>query len=146
MFAGQLYRRWAPMESSLPVLFQYLVNQLVSGNYKDLVLLRELITRMTGFEPFADLSDAQVNSLAGGKLLRNEVFYQTEIGHASNRVALVSLGNARGRLVTALRKSGLAAPLLVHIAIQRQACVGDNEAHLKSLGGLFDTVRPSLIL
>lgn len=140
MFAGQLYRRWSPMEGSIWIVFQYLVNQLVAGNYKDLVILRELITRMTGFEPFADLSDAQVNSLAGGKLLRGEVFYQTEISHASSRQALNSLANARSRLISSLRKSGLAMPLLINIAIQRQACVADNEAYLKSLGGLFDGV------
>lgn len=142
MFAGQLYSRWSRMEGSIWIVFQYLVNQLVAGNYKDLVILRELISRMTGFEPFADLADAQVNSLAGGKLLRSEVFYQTEISHASNRQNLNALASSRNRLVAAVRRSGLAMPLLVNIAVQRQACVSDTEPHLKSLGGLFDGVRP----
>lgn len=139
-FAGQLYRRWTPTAGSIWIVFQYLVNQLASGSSKDLVILRELITRMTGLEPFADLSDGQVMSLAGGKVLRSEVFRQTEISQASGRSAIGPLNNAKARLVAALQKSGLAIPLLVNIAIQRQACLADTEVHLKALSGLFDAV------
>lgn len=128
------------MSGSMWVIFQYLVNQLVSGNSKDLVILREFITRMSGLEPFADLSDAQVMSLAGGRVLRSEVFNQTDISQAGKRPQVVALQNAKIRLTHALRRSGLAMPLLVNIAIQRQACLSDTEAHLKSLGGLFDQV------
>lgn len=131
------------MQPSVWIVLQYLVNQLVAGNSKDLVILRELITRMTGIEPFADLSDAQVLSLAGGKVLRSEVFYQTDITQAAKRNQMISLQNAKGRLTTALQKSGLAVPLLVNIALQRQACTS-TDAHLKSLGALFDQVRPVL--
>ncbi|GAA5887200.1 hypothetical protein JCM5296_004560 [Sporobolomyces johnsonii] len=136
-FTGQLYRRWAPLQGSLWVVLQYLVNQLVSGNSKDLVVLRELIARMTAIEPFADLSDAQVLSLAGGKFLRSEVFQQTDIAQAGKRTQLQQVANARMRLSRALMEKGLAMPLLVNIALQRQACL-KTDAHLKSLGALFD--------
>lgn len=132
------------MSGSLWVILQYLVNQLVSGNVKDLIILREIITRMSALEPFADLSDAQVMSLAGGKVLRSEVFNQTDTSQASKRQALASLQSAKNRLTNTLQRSGLAMPLLINIAIQRQACVADAEAHLKSLGGLFDGVSPLL--
>lgn len=127
------------MQSSLWIVLQYLVNQLVSNNSKDLVVLRELIGRMTGIEPFADLSDAQVLSLAGGTFLRSEVFFQTEISQAGKKATLASLAAARDRLTLSLRTSKLAIPLLVNIAIQRQKCV-ETEAHLKSIGALFDQV------
>lgn len=143
-FTGQLYRRWAPMQSSLPVILQYLVNQLNSGNSKDLIVLREIISRMTAIEPFADLSDAQVLSLAGGRYLRNEVFQQTDIAQAGKRVQMTQLANARIRLQNSLfsgKDRSLAMPLLVNIALQRQACLKNTEAHLKSLGALFDQVR-----
>ena len=65
------------MQSSLPVLLQYLLNCLIAGESKVLIVLRDLIGRMTGVEPFADLSDAQVMSLAGGPTLRKEVYAQT---------------------------------------------------------------------
>lgn len=144
-FTGQLYRRWAPMAGSLPIILQYLVNQLVSGNSKDLIVLRELISRMTAIEPFADLSDAQVLSLAGGRHLRNEVFQQTEISQAGKRAQMTQLANARVRLQNSLlgdKEKSLAMPLLVNIALQRQACLKNTDAHLKSLGALFDQVRP----
>ncbi|GAA5910057.1 uncharacterized protein JCM6883_000540 [Sporobolomyces salmoneus] len=140
-FTGQLYRRWANMATSLPVILQYLVNQLVTGNSKDLIVLRELISRMTAIEPFADLSDAQVLSLAGGRYLRNEVFQQTEISQAGKRMQMSQLANARIRLQNSLfsqKDKSLAMPLLVNIALQRQACLKNTEAHLKSLGALFD--------
>lgn len=101
---------------------------------------------MTGLEPFADLSDGQVMSLAGGKILRSEVFNQTEVAQASGRSSVALVTSAKGRLVTALKRSGLAMPLLVNIAIQRQACLSDDEVHLKALGGLFDGVRLLFVL
>jgi THO complex subunit 2 len=131
------------MQPSLWLVLQYLVNQLVLGNSKDLVVLRELIIRMTAIEPFADLSDAQVLSLAGGKLLRSEVFQMTEVGMAGRRLQLEAQNRARDRLSEALVGKGLAMPLLVNIALQRQACL-KTDAHLKSLGALFDQVRSSL--
>ena len=139
-FAGQLYRRWASMAPSLWIVLQYLVNQLASGNSKDLVILRELISRMTGIEPFADLSDAQVLSLAGGRVLRSEVFYTTEITQATKRLQATMVVAAKDRLTLALKRSKLAMPLLVNIALQRKACTA-TEAHLKSLGALYDQVR-----
>ncbi|GEM11852.1 tho2 protein [Rhodotorula toruloides] len=136
-FTGHVYRRWIVMAPSLWVILQYLVNQLVSGNSKDLVVLRELIGRMTGFEPFADLSDAQVSSLAGGKYLRNEVFQKTDIAKASARGQQDGLVKAKNRLASSILDKGLAIPLAVNIALQRQACL-KTDAHLKSLSSLFD--------
>lgn len=128
------------MAPSIPVILQYLVNQLSAGNPKDLIILRELITRMTNIAPFADLMDTEVLKLAGGKLLRNEVFNQTDIGHLTKRNEKVSLGNAKARLAKALDTSGLAMPLLVSIAASRQQCPISTIAHLKSLGNLYDEV------
>lgn len=140
-FVGQLYRRWPAMSSSLWIVFQYLTNQLVAGNSKDLVILRELIAKMSGLEPFADLSESQVMSLGGGPLLRREVFMRTDIQNAgTKKAATLTLERATTRLTSSLRDSGLAIPILVNVAIQRQACVSDTETHLKSLGGLFDQV------
>ncbi|GAA5863246.1 hypothetical protein JCM3774_000827 [Rhodotorula dairenensis] len=136
-FTGHVYRRWVSMQPSLWVILQYLVNQLVSGNSKDLVVLRELISRMTAIEPFADLSDAQVASLAGGKYLRGEVFQKTEIAKMALRGQQDGLAKAKVRLASALLGKDLAVPLLVNIALQRQACL-KTDAHLKSLGALFD--------
>ncbi|KDE09261.1 hypothetical protein MVLG_00581 [Microbotryum lychnidis-dioicae p1A1 Lamole] len=137
-FIGHLYRRWLALEPSLAMILQYLVNQLVSGNSKDLIILREIISKMTGIEPFADLSDAQVFALAGGKVLRSEVFFQTEIGQAAKSKEMALTNNSRERLGKVLERTRLSMPLLVNIALQRQACVA-MDTHLKSLGALFDS-------
>ncbi|KAI5476268.1 Tho2 protein [Pseudohyphozyma bogoriensis] len=137
-FTGHIYRRWGHMRQSIKMVLQYLVNQLVAGNAKDLVVLREMVSRMTGIEPFADLSDPQVLSLAGGPHLRGQVFNQTVLSQVNNRLAQTSIQNAKDRLAASLKESSLHVPLLVSIAIQRQASIANTEAHLKSLGGLFD--------
>lgn len=98
---------------------------------------------MTAIEPFADLSDAQVASLAGGKYLRSEVFQKTEIAKMAMRGQQDGLAKAKARLASALLGKNLAIPLLVNIALQRQACL-KTDAHLKSLGALFDQVCPLL--
>jgi THO complex subunit 2 len=51
-------------------LLQYLVNTLKDNQSLDLLVLKELITRMTGKESLEDMSDAQVEAMAGGETLR----------------------------------------------------------------------------
>lgn len=139
-FAATFYRRWSAMEPSLPVLLQYILNCLIAGESKVLIVLRDLIGRMAALEPFADLSDAQVMSLAGGPALRKEVYSQTtQIDLTGKKVPTTkALVDAKRRLTDAFRQSQLAGPMLTHVAVQRQACVKDDVQHLKSLGTLFD--------
>lgn len=132
-FAGTLCKRW---NMDVSVILQYILNQLRSGNPKDLVVLRELITKMSNIEPVSDLSDSQVVALGGGKTLQSEALHPTT---ATPKKAATARSTARLKL--ALTDSGLTVPLLVAVALQRQECVfGDDEAPLKYLGNLFDSV------
>ena len=142
-FTGTLYRRYAMMDCS-PVL-QYIANQLKENNSKDLVIIRELILKMAGIEPLANLSDAQVAALTGGRLLRMEAMMVANASVATP--ARIQFRKSGSRLLQALTESRMAIPLLVLIAQQRQACihlVPSGEAHLKYLGNLFDTCQEVL--
>lgn len=133
-FAGTLCKRWN-MEVSY--ILQYILNQLRGGNSKDLVVLRELITKMAGIEPVSDLSDNQIVALGGGPTLQAEALHPTT---AVERKGVTKRSTLR--LKTALLENHLVGPLLVAVARARQECIlGLDDAPLKYLGNLFDQVR-----
>lgn len=121
-------------------ILQYILHQLLEGNPKDLIVLRELISKMTGVEPVSDLSDSQVIALGGGKTLQSEAINPTTTIEKKNATKRSSL-----RLKIALQDSSLAIPLLIAVAIQRQECIfSDEDAPLKYLGNLFDQCQQVL--
>ncbi|KDN40871.1 hypothetical protein K437DRAFT_258489 [Tilletiaria anomala UBC 951] len=137
-FAGALYKRYSLMDCG-PVL-QYIVNQLHENNANDLIVMRELILKLSGIEPLANPSDRQVEASAGGDALKREATMANDGGHGTQARALYQKNGER--LLGMVRASGMMLPLLILIAQQQDACihlVADEEAHLKFLGQLFDT-------
>ena len=133
-FAGTLCKRW---NIDVSFILQYILNQLRDGNPKDLVVLRELISKMTGIEPVSDLSDSQVVALGGGRTLQSEALNPTTATERKNVTK-----RSTTRLKLALSDSSLVVPLLIAVSLQRQECVfGDEDAPLKYLGNVFDQVR-----
>jgi THO complex subunit 2 len=142
-FTGTLYWRYAMMDCTS--VLQYIANQLKENNVKDLVLVRELILKMSGIEPLANLSDSQIGALTGGRILSMEAMMMANAGLATT--TRMNLRRSGARLMTTLQQSRMLLPLLVLIAQQRQACihlVPVDEAHLKYLGNLFDTCQEIL--
>ncbi|CCF47990.1 hypothetical protein NDA11_007965 [Ustilago hordei] len=143
-FCGTLFRRYAMMDCT-PIL-QYLVNQLKANNSKDLVIMSELITKMSGIEPLANLADAQIAALTGGRSLHMEAMMAANaLTGSKERLAYRRSGQ---RLLHALVESKLSVPLLILVAQQRQACihlVPESEAHLKYLGNLYDSCQEVLL-
>ncbi|KAJ1021191.1 hypothetical protein NDA16_003977 [Ustilago loliicola] len=143
-FCGTLFRRYAMMDCT-PIL-QYLVNQLKANNSKDLVIMSELITKMSGIEPLANLADAQIAALTGGRSLHMEAMMAANaLTGSKERLAYRRSGQ---RLLRALVESRLSVPLLILVAQQRQACihlVPESEAHLKYLGNLYDSCQEVLL-
>lgn len=141
-FTGMLFRRYS---ADLTPVLKYIVHQLHNGQTTEIIVLRELIWKMAGIEPLPSLSDTQVAAMAGGPTLRIEAIASVTRG------AKLDPGDAtlKGpqRLGKSLIDSGLALPLLIQVAQQRQSAVFTaSDAHLKSLAGLFDTVRLQLTL
>lgn len=133
IFAGTLCKRW---NMEVAYILQYILNQLREGNSKDLVVLRELISKMSGIEPVSDLSDSQVIALGGGPTLQSEALHPTTPEERKNQTKRSTL-----RLKTSLLDAQLVGPLLVAVAKARQECVlGLDDAPLKYLGNLFDQV------
>lgn len=69
-FTGSIYRKYTIEYEGL---LQYVVNQLRSEKSVDLLVLREVITAIGGFEPTSQLTQEQIDGMLGGDLLRQEV-------------------------------------------------------------------------
>jgi THO complex subunit 2 len=132
-----LFRRFT---ADLSPLLQYIVHQLYNGATTEIVVLKELILKLAGIEPLPNLSDSQVIAMAGGPILRIEAIASSTRGARADPGDTVLKGPAR--LGKALIESGLARPLLIQIAQQRQSAAYQSQnTHLKALASLFDGVN-----
>ncbi|KAK0490679.1 transcription factor/nuclear export subunit protein 2-domain-containing protein [Armillaria novae-zelandiae] len=140
-FTGMLFRRYS---ADLTPVLKYIVHQLQNGMTSEIVVLRELIWKMAGVEPLPSLSDSQIMAMAGGPALRIEAIASATRG-ARLDPAEASL-KGPSRLGKTLVDSGLALPLLIQVAQQRQSSIYKApDAHLKSLASLYDTTHGVLL-
>ncbi|KAK3816703.1 MAG: transcription factor/nuclear export subunit protein 2-domain-containing protein [Linnemannia gamsii] len=132
-FCGNLYRKYPSAE--LDGILQYVVNQLRMKVPHDLVVLRELLSKMGGVEDPSNLNDTQLQAMAGGELLRNEALF----GGVAGTIMKKNVKSCY-RLQEAMLHDNIASHLLVLIAQHRQECIfGDEEIpHLKLLSNLTD--------
>ena len=152
-FCGHLARRYQDVD--LASLLQYLANALKDDQSVDLLVLKELIARMTGCEALEDMSDAQIEAMAGGETLRQEAVVGAK-GSVTTRQRLKGVARLRHALTRG--PDPLAAPLLVLIAQRRQALAyeddgGDDDfggggfgarRHLKLTSQLYDSCQETL--
>ena len=105
-FTGVFYRVYPQTE--LRCLIDFLLLRLKAGGSHELLVFNELLARMGGCEVLEDISDAQLGGLAGGEVLRREIF---AFEKASKR--------AISRLQDALCTPDKAAPMLALVAQSR---------------------------
>ncbi|KNZ50156.1 hypothetical protein VP01_4576g1, partial [Puccinia sorghi] len=100
------------------IALQYIANQLAFVNAKDLIILRDMISKMAGADVLQDLSASQVVALGGLKTLRAEAISPTSL-----TVKKPSFSKSSNRLMKALTESGLTVPLLLLVTLQQQNAV-----------------------
>ncbi|KAG5519102.1 hypothetical protein PMAC_002189 [Pneumocystis sp. 'macacae'] len=138
-FCGRLFKRYSNMDPTT-VIF-YIFNQLKISNTFDLIVLKELIAQMAGILPPTNLSESQLQGLAGGEYLKQiamSLIYDSKT--ISSKSSL--------RLLRSLIESNLAGPLLILIAQQKLVCIyrmDDNDPHLKLLANLLDECQNVLV-
>lgn len=69
-FVGVVFKKYS---IELTGVLQYVANQLKAGKSFDLLVLREIIQNMSGVETTTGLTKEQLEALAGGDLLKQEV-------------------------------------------------------------------------
>jgi THO complex subunit 2 len=136
-FAAMVMHRYTTQE--LTQLLKYIVHQLSNRQTTEIVVLQDLIGKMSGIEPLPSMSDYQVAAMSGGPMLRIEAVAPAQRGSQQNWMNLHP--QSASKLARHMLDSGLATPLLVLVCQQRQACVFNTaKAHLRSLSSLFDNV------
>ena len=130
-FAGHFYARYPLVE--LTGLLHYVLRQLKRFKSLDLLILEEIIAKMTGVEVVQDFSDAALRAMGGSDTLRTRA-----------RAALGSSGGVKKRSIVRLRsvleEGGFTIPLLVKTAQQRNLVLlqQPGEKHLKLLTHTYD--------
>ena len=136
-FCAKLFRRYSHMDVS--IVATYVACQLKVSNIYDLIVLRDLITQMSGILVRENLSDHQLRSYAGGDVLKEQAM---SILRDSGMV--VGLKKSSLRLLKALTDAKLVGLLFVLIAQERGNSLFnlklENVSNLKLLGNLFDEV------
>ncbi|KAL4564794.1 hypothetical protein LXL04_028865 [Taraxacum kok-saghyz] len=97
-------------------LFQYLVNQLKKGSGIELVLLQELIQQMANVQYTENMTEEQLDAMAGSETLR---YQATSFGATRNNKALIKSTNRLRDSLLPKNEPKLAIPLLLLIAQHR---------------------------
>lgn len=138
-FAGQLCRRHSSFDSAH--ILNYMSHQLHNNRYDDLVILRNLISKMTNIDATMDaLPDRLLIALRGGPLLQVEMLSPETRGAEG----LTLMGQrSTARLLDSLRRTKLLGPMVVLLAKLRQTSAfanAERAKHPKILGLILDEV------
>lgn len=69
-FTGAICKKYA---IELVPLLQYVANQLKSKQSLDLLLLKEIVQKMSNIEAAEEITNEQLDAMSGGEILRGEV-------------------------------------------------------------------------
>ena len=140
-FCAKLFRRYASMDAS--IITSYVTCQLKRGSLYDLIVLRDLITQMTGILIPENFSDHQLRCYSGGDGLKEQGLSVLRDPGMSGGWKKTSV-----RLLKALANTEATSVLMVLISQERTSSVfsldGEYTSNLKLLGNLFDEVHTHL--
>ncbi|KAF0713416.1 Aste57867_4353 [Aphanomyces stellatus] len=133
-FSGSFYRKYPTVE--LGALLSFLFQRLSQWESGELIVLSELLTKMGSCLALEDISQTQLEALAGGPNLG----YETPDPKVNNKRAVPCLRNT-------LVKQNLAWPLAIVIGQMRSQIEFDDDTgakHLKLLGSGYDMAQRTL--
>ncbi|GMH01955.1 hypothetical protein Nepgr_003794 [Nepenthes gracilis] len=140
-FWGHLCKKYPSME--LRGLFQYLVNQLKRGQGIELIILQELIQQMANVQYTENMTEEQLDAMAGGETLR---YQATAFGITRNNKALIKSTNRLRDSLLPREEPKLAIPLLLLIAQHRSLVViNANAPYIKMVSEQYDRCHGILL-
>ncbi|KRZ25691.1 THO complex subunit 2 [Trichinella pseudospiralis] len=134
-FVGSVFKKY---NIELSGVLQFVTNQLKRGTSLDLLVLGEIVKNMSGVETARNLTKDQIETYAGGDILKSEV------GHLSQ---MRNMRRSVHRLKDSLLQDDLAVTLCILIAQQRKVIVFKDGAkvHLKLAGQMLDQCHETFI-
>ncbi|KAM3353633.1 hypothetical protein ACQJBY_024659 [Aegilops geniculata] len=140
-FWGHLCKKHFSME--LKCLFQYIVNQLKKGLGTELVVLEELIQQMANVQYTENMTDEQVDGMAGSETLRLQ---SSLFGSTRNYKVLNKSTNKLRDSLLPKDEPKLAIPLLLLIAQHRSKIIINADAtYIKMVSEQFDRCHGILL-
>ncbi|KEH24624.1 THO complex subunit 2 [Medicago truncatula] len=140
-FWGHLCKKYPSME--LRGLFQYLVNQLKRGHGIELVLLQELIQQMANVQYTENLTEEQLEAMAGSETLK---CHATSFGMTRNNKALIKSTSRLRDALLPKDEPKLATPLLLLLAQHRSLVLVNADApYIKMVSEQFDRCHGTLL-
>lgn len=135
IFCGSIMKKY-PID--ITGILKYIVEELLNKNYIELLVLKEILQKMTGIEITDEMTDDQIDALGGGECLRGEAAYF---------VPLRSMKRSANRLKDALIQEDLLATMSIIVAQLKYNIVYEEEQdfHLKFLGKLYDECHDTLL-
>uniref|UniRef100_A0A1B6BZM5 THO complex subunit 2 n=4 Tax=Clastoptera arizonana TaxID=38151 RepID=A0A1B6BZM5_9HEMI len=134
-FCGYIFKKY---NIELNGLLQYLVNELKMQKSLNLLILKEIIQKMAGIEVPEEMTNDQMEAMAGGDLLKGEAGYFSQVRNPKKSSI---------RLKEALSSDNLAVTLCLMMAQQRYCVVyrETEQSHLKLVGKLYDQCQDTLV-
>ena len=134
-FCGAVYKKHS---IDLTGILQYVANQLKIKRSLDLLILKEVVLKMSGIDAAEELTEEQIEAMAGGELLRQEAGSFNQIKNTKK---------SSQKLKDAVIDNNLAVPLCLLMAQQRNCVVYQEteNSHLKLVGNLFDQCQDTLV-
>jgi THO complex subunit 2 len=146
-FSALTFKKY-PIE--LIAIIQCVIDQLKMKKSCDLLIMQEIVQKMSGIEVLSEVNDLQLEAMAGGDLLRQEAGYFNPIRN---------IKKCANRLKEALADHGLILPLCILLSQQRDYIVYADQAerermmtmpasekkHLKLIGSFYDQCQDSLV-
>ncbi|KAK3166323.1 hypothetical protein QOZ80_1AG0044350 [Eleusine coracana subsp. coracana] len=140
-FWGHLCKKHSSVE--LKSLFQYLVNQLKKGVGVELVVLEELIQQMANVQYTENMTEEQVDAMAGSETLRQQA---SLFGATKNYKVLNKSTNKLRDSLLPKEEPKLAVPLLLLIAQHRSKIIINADAtYIKMVSEQFDRCHGILL-
>ncbi|XP_064481885.1 THO complex subunit 2-like isoform X2 [Ornithodoros turicata] len=134
-FCGAVFKKYS---IELTGLLQLVANQLKAEKSLDLLVLKEIVQKMTGIESTEETTQEQLEAMCGGELLKAEGGYFHQLRNTKK---------SSQRLKEALLEQDLALPLCLLMA-QQKNCILYREqeaSHLKLVGKLYDQCQDTLV-
>ncbi|CAN8032951.1 unnamed protein product [Ixodes persulcatus] len=134
-FCGAVFKKYS---IDLTGLLQLVANQLKAEKSLDLLVLKDIVQKMTGIESTEQATQDQLEAMCGGELLKAEGGYFHQLRNTKK---------SSQRLKEALLEQDLALPLCLLMAQQKNCILyRDQEAsHLKLVGKLYDQCQDTLV-
>lgn len=116
----------------------YTMEQLKLNRSLELMILKEILQKMTGIDITDDMTQHQIDALSGGEMLRSEAGYFIQQQNFKKTAT---------RLKEGLVENNLVAPLGIMLAQQRNYIIfmESKDNHLKFTGKLYDECHDTLL-